>query len=489
MKISIRWLAGLFLSVWWLGAPAAAYDAELWTHFTSQNIVTSIAEGEDEIYFGTSGGVRRYHRFRQTWLRPITTADDLPDNFVRQIEFDPDTGDLHIETRTGAARWMSRLDALAPGGFHEFRPVNYVPRIPNVVPPFGYYINGDIVRGPHRNYRILDVHIDSWNVLWLATDGLGIGRADLTFNQLEFFQSGPLAPNVTALALDGASVWVGGTSDFTIPARGISRFDRDRQTWTYYEEAAIARLDDTQINDILADSSDVWFGTDRGVVRYRKSEDAWDTYRFSRAASTRRVRHTNALALGASRLWLGTEEGLAVLDLKADTLRAVAGSQNFRIYDLAAGTNFVWAATNKGLFRCPSGDVTWAPVTGLADARRPVLAVAASGDTTWALASAPPVLLVSTHADSAWTTFRLPEAAGSDRASLSGAGNRVWVGTPSGIVRVSTKSGKSTSINSIDGLLDDRVLIVKLEGQDVWIGTRSGLSRYRWKDDFRGPGD
>ena len=475
---------GIFVS-----APVNAYDAELWTHYTSQNTVTSIAEGEDEIFFGTSGGVRRYHRFRQTWLRTITTAEGLPDNFVRQISYNPDTGDLDIETRTGTARWMSRLEALTPGGFIELSQGNYIPRIPNVVPPFGYYINRDIIRGPDRNYRILDALVDSWNNLWIATDGLGVGRADLTFNQLEFLQSGPLGNNVTALDVDGSSIWIGGQTDFSARARGISRFDRETEKWHYYESGTIPRLDDAEISDVLSDTANVWFATDQGVIRYYKSNETWDTYRYSRGSSTRHIRHTRAMALGNDRLWLGTERGLAVLDLKADTLRAVKGSHTFRIRDLATSTKYIWAATHKGLFRSPVDDVTWSRTPGPSAAHQPILAVDTAGDSTWALAAAPPTLLISVHPDSTWTTQEIPEAAGSTEATLSVSGHRAWIGTESGVIRVNTLSGKSSELTAIDGLLDDYVQVVRLEGDTVWIGTRNGLSLYRWKDDFRDPED
>ena len=107
--------------------PVFGYDAELWTHYTSQNIVTDIAEGESEIYFATSGGIRRYERFRQAWLRPITTADGLPDNWVQQLSYNRTSGDLSIRTKTGAATWMSRLESLSPGGIAELNPTRYTP--------------------------------------------------------------------------------------------------------------------------------------------------------------------------------------------------------------------------------------------------------------------------------------------------------------------------------------------------------------------------
>ena len=472
-----------------LSDTARAYDPDLWTHYTSQNIVSSIAEGESEIFFGTNGGIRRYHRFRQTWLHTITTADGLPDNWIEQMTYDRTTGDLSVRTRTGTARWMSRLESLAPGGFVEFNPIRPLPRIPNVVLPFGYYINGNIVRGPHRNYRITDALVDSWNVLWIATEGLGIGRADLNFNELEFHQSGPLVRNVTALEIDGNDLWLGGRDDFDTYTRGMSRFNRETDRWQYYETDAIRRLDDTQVYDILADSADVWFATDQGVVRYRKMEDSWDTYRYRRGATTRHIRGTTSLARGESRLWLGTAKGLAVLDLRTDTLRVVGGSQAFRIRDLSSGDRFVWAATSRGLFRTPIDDVTWSAVKSHPAASQPILALSTSHDTTWALAAAPPTLLVSTDPDSAWQAIPVPEAAGSTRANLSASGERAWIGTEFGVIRVNTKSGNATTLSQFDGLLDDNVHAVRLDGPYIWFATRRGLSKYRWQDDFRDPED
>ena len=484
------WVCGILLAIC-LGksAPLVAVDHDLWSHYPNQNVVSSIAEGEDEIFFGTTGGIRRYHRFRDTWLRPITTADGLPDNQVDAMRFDPSTGDLEIRTRTGTARWMTRIHALNLGGFTRLDPVRHVSRIPSVAPPFGYYINGNIVRGPHQNYGITDTLVDSWNILWIATEGLGIGRADLKFNELTFIRSGPIVQNVTAIEIDESTVWVGGRDDYDVFARGISRFDRETDEWVHFEQEAIQRLDDTQVNDIVADSSDVWFATDRGVVRYQKQIEAWDTYRLNAGSGTRRLRRATSLARAGSRLWIGTERGLAVLDHQTDTIRAVGGSEIFRIRDLASGAQYVWAATNKGLFRTSVDDVTWKEASTNPATRQPILALDVSGDTTWAFAALPPTLLVSTNPDSSWRTLSVPEAGSESTVSLSASGERAWIGTNSGIIRISTETGKLTTMTRIDGLLHDKVTGIRLEGPYVWVGSRKGLSRYRWLDDFNDPDD
>jgi len=272
-------------------------------------------------------------------------------------------------------------------------------------------------------------------------------------------------------------------------ARGISRFDRNSKDWTYNEPGDTPRLDDTQVGGIVADKTDVWFGTRSGLVRYRKDIDAWDTYLYRRGSSTNHIRNTTAVARGRTRVWLGTERGLALLDLEADTLRAVPGSHNFKIRGLAVGETSIWAATHKGLFQSDLDNSTWAPVKTHAAATRPILAIDTSGDTTWALATSPPELLISLHPDSTWRSHPLPDIAGTGHASISGSGNRVWVGMDAGVVRVNTNNGRTTELTDIDGLIDPFVTVVKLDGPDVWIGTRAGLSLYRWKDDFRDPED
>ena len=175
-----------------LAPPARAFDASLWQTYTNMNFVTDLAEGDDEIYIATTGGIRRYGRFQDKWLPSLTTIDGLPNNLVERMTYEAHTGDLHIQTPDGTARWMSRLETIVAGGSPEFfdRPAGRIP--PDVLMPFGYYVSGGLIRGPRRDYRITDILLDSWNNLWVGTAGLGVGYTDLRFNSIEFLRHGPL---------------------------------------------------------------------------------------------------------------------------------------------------------------------------------------------------------------------------------------------------------------------------------------------------------
>ena len=85
-----------------LTLPLWAYDREVWTSYPNMNHVTALAEGDVQIYVATTGGIRRYDRFVNRWLPPLTTLDGLPDNRVQRLAYDPDTGDLWFDTPSGS---------------------------------------------------------------------------------------------------------------------------------------------------------------------------------------------------------------------------------------------------------------------------------------------------------------------------------------------------------------------------------------------------
>lgn len=460
--------------------PVEAYDRTLWRTYTNMNFVTALAEGENEVYVGTTGGVRRYGRFRETWLPSLTTADGLPDNLVERLAFEPHTGDLHIQTRNGGARWLSRLETVTVGGGVTER-YRSLPRIPpSVVLPFGYFVQGNLIRGPRRDYRITEILIDTWDILWVGTAGLGVGRADLRFDTLEFLRSGPLEQNVTAMVRDGHHLWFGGQDDFGTFPRGISRYDLSQDQWDYFEENVVYGLDNAQVTAIHADGENVWFGTDRGLMRYKRDNDTWTTYQFSRWTH-RPIGRTSTLARDGNRVWIGTTTGLAVLDVPVDTLRTVAGSERFEIEDLAVGNQHVWAATDRGLFHCDRKVVTWAP-SGLATG--PVRAVETHGDTLVVVLAEPPSVARYAHIDSPAVTWPLPEAGGSRQISTAVDGPRIWVGTDQGVLLLQTDRDDWRHLTSADGLVDDDVRAVVIDGGSAWFGTRHGASRYQWSEDF-----
>jgi len=467
-------------------SPGSSRDLSAWSCYANMNYVTALAEGEAAVYVGTTGGIRRYDRFGDRWLAPLTTRDGLPHGQIDRMFYEETTGDLWFDTPGGTGRWISRLGIVSlagvpPVGLH--RPRSQA-GVPPVFAPFGYYLEeGRVlsVLGPRRTYGITDVLTDSWRILWVGTWGLGVGRADLRNEQLEFLRFGPVSDNVTAIARDGKAIWFGGENTYRARAEGITRFRVAEDRWDYFESEQTMGLDDPQVSCILPDSADVWFGTPVGISRYVRSGGRWLTYRTLR----HRVGRVTALARSGARLWVGTDDGLAVLDLQTEAVRRIEGSDRVEVYDLEAGDDDIWAGTDHGLFRCPRNQATWRPVaddSGLTG--HPILAVSAGPSGVWAAVESPPTVIHLSPADSTWRASPLAGLSGSRRVGLDSDSARVWVGTAQGAFRLNIARGRWHQYTASDGLVHDHVYAVELDGNYVWFGTAGGISRLQSDAEF-----
>lgn len=461
-----------------LSEPLHAFDRELWTAFPNMNSITAVAEGSRYIYIGTRSGIRRYDIYGDRWHRPLTVLDGLPDNRIRALAYDGNTGDLWLDTPSGAVRWLTRLESVSY--FGDDPPPRRPPvPIPPVYLPFGHFLQDGWIRGPRKSYPITATLMDTWHTLWIGTGGLGVGKANMTDRQLEFHAFGPLDENISAMARDGDSIWFGGKGVYGIKEQGITRHDLSNRTWEYFEPEDVMGLDEARVSTILPDSDSVWFGAWNGLIRYVRDSGRWTTYRLPRR------RGVTALARAGTRLWIGTQAGLAVFDTLADTIRWVDGSERFSILAMAAGADYTWAGTQLGMFRCPVGDVTWTPVQspgGLTS--RPINGLATWRDRVWATVESPSTLIHLAPPDTAWQRFALAEIHGNRHVAIAADTIGVWLGTEVGAFRFDISTGLWRRYTQSNGLIDDRTQAVLLQEDYVWFGTEKGASRYNWSQDF-----
>jgi ligand-binding sensor domain-containing protein len=455
---------------------AWGYDRDLWASFPSMNYVTGLAQSNEAIYVATTGGIRRYDRFAQKWLSPLTKRDGLPDNRVQSIIFDPNARELWFDTPSGPGRWLEGLQTIFLGGGPPQQSLQSRTRtrMPPIVPPFGYYVENNRIIGPRQDFAITQTLIDNWNNLWIATWGLGVGMANLNDQQLHFDQFGPIEENVTALAIDGNTIWVGGEDTYRAPARGISRYDRNTQKWEYFEAAHLIGLENPQIRTILTDSTTVWFGTHKGLMRYNKQLNRWLTYR-----DTKQWGRVNALAKDRHILWIGSERGLALLDTRADSLDRVSGSEQAIINAMATGSSHIWAGTETGLYKCARGSRTWRVMSDEQNfSKRSIRALAMHDSTLW-IATENPSTLLCHHIDSnTWQEYPLAEIAGSQGVSIAVNDKHVWISSDQGAFLFEKSRHLWTRYHTTEGLIHERVQAILLDQDDIWFGTGEGLSRF-----------
>ena len=60
-------------------------------------------------------------------------------------------------------------------------------------------------------------------------------------------------------------------------------------------------------------------------------------------------------------------------------------------------------------------------------------------------------------------------------------GNELWCGTYGGVSRYNLVLDRWTSLTTADGLCDNGVNALTLDGNNLWIATQSGVSRFDTK--------
>ncbi len=488
----------LFLLLLCIPCAVHAADRRDWTTYTNMNYVTSFAEGDREVYAGTTGGVRRFNLFTGKEEKPLTTAEGLRDNRVRRIAYDHRMGELYIDTPGGVDRWGPASEMFFPSArFPEETPADAFKDTFNLSTLFlkpGLFLQEDEIRDRlFRTYRVTGRLVDRWNHIWVGTWGLGVGVADVRDRMLDLMPRGPAENNVTAFGTDGDDLWVGGlkgeTSAFEARSRGlfnaggaITRYNRREGTWTTYEAGAVFGLDGADVLSILPDDANVWFTSFSGLIRYEKESGVWRTYRSFRGVPGTQV--TDALRDGGW-LWVGTPTGLTLLSVPGDSTLSIAGGKNTYIYDLEKGAGFLWAGTSRGVFRCPVGSAAWKRFQDpRGDLSGEITSVAAGPeDEVWFGVLSPPGLVrLSVRSDSA-TRYPLPELAGRPIAGVAVDPGHVWVATEIGAMRLDRKTGAWRRFTRADGLVNDRVQAVLREKDGVWFGTAEGISHLRGDGD------
>ena len=465
----------------------------------NMNYVTSFAEGDREIYVGTTGGVRRFNLFTGKEGRPLTTAEGLRDNNVRRIAYDHRIGDLYIDTPAGIDRLGIESEIIFPSAqFPEeaVDPTDDLPKsfkLDSLILEPGLIVEGDKIRDREsRTYRITGHHKDRWNRLWVGTWGLGVGFADIQHRNLNLKLYGPVNNNVTAFMADGDDIWIGGlegglssfevqrTRSFgpvAIPGGGITRFNTRTGTWRTHEPRVVFGLDGANVLSILLDESDIWFATSNGLVRFEKEKDVWRTYWRFGGVPERAV--TDALRDGKW-LWVGTPTGLALLDVDGDSTLAISGGKQTFIYDMEEGEGYLWAATSRGVFRCEVGDRKWKRFRDKdGNLSNRITAVTSYEDNVWFAVLSPPGLVRLNATDQVTTRFPLPELADRPIAGIAIDDNHVWIATEIGAMRLTPETGVWRRFTKADGLVDEQVQAVMRDERGVWFGTVRGVSHLK----------
>lgn len=260
-------------------------------HSLSDNVVTRITETPDgELWVATLNGLNRFDRRSERFIR-VGHGHAGPDRLYAL------QSDGHGGLWIGCERGLTRLD-LASGTAVSFGPAEHM-----------------------AEGEVRDLALAGDGTLWVAAFGGGLARRDPATGRFDVIAASPggLPENrVSALALDGDTLWIGTRS------QGVATLDLRDGRWQSFapDPARAGALADGAITSLWRDRRGVvWVGTfEGGLYRYNATTGLFSRFRHN-PGDPASLSHDTVRGIYEDRsnvLWIATRQGLD----KYDTARA-----------------------------------------------------------------------------------------------------------------------------------------------------------------------
>jgi ligand-binding sensor domain-containing protein len=459
-----------------------------WTGYTDLRYVSSIAQGFKDIYFGTTGGISRYDFFADRWEEPLTESDGLLDNRVELVAFDLDRNELWAKTYSGVCKYSLSFEEWYYGG--DF-PYNLVHKdsadftFPSLIMDFGYsfYPEGYIADIYLDRYKVTDYLFDQWGKLWIGTWGLNAGVASIRYLELEMLKIGLYNEDVKALLLDGDNLWFGGRSSYSQDF-GITRYNRKEERWDYFESRTLKELSNKDVTCMEKDSRYIWIGGTNGLLRYDKRNDRFKSYDSFKGLWNNEI---TALKSDEGLLWIGTSWGLNYYLPKRDSLVRVKDGQlkGARIYSIEADSYFVWIGTDRGAFQLNKSSGEWTPFNiPEGNLNYWVKSVYKNKDELW-FGTTDAVIGVNLKTGERKIYLSPATYPGTEVTKIVCDDENLWVGTILGVWRLDRERNIWKGYYKEDGLLDNYIQDLLLDGDYIFFGTPRGATRFYWNSPYR----
>jgi hypothetical protein len=309
------------------------------------------------------------------------------------------------------------------------------------------------------------------NEVFVATDGNGVFRVDLTTYDAQRLPAGLLASSTGAVADEDGQVCAGSEARFRETRRGITCFRSDLTDFTYYEGTSLAGLPAGTVRRLLPTPRALWVAGDAGALRLDpRSGDVRQLLGRAGLPSD----DVRALAAAPGGVWIGTSRGLAFVPDTGSTPRAAASLVlDAAVLSLLARADTLWVGTAAGLFLLPAG--AEAPLPAAPDRPElaaPVVALAAKGDTLLAATDRH----LAWRAAGAWHVLTPPGAPVGQVTALAADAEGFWVAGSGGLAFYQPARGVWRALTA-PGDVPHPVSDVAVGRHYVWAATPYGVVR------------
>lgn len=462
-----------------------------WSALTSVRFVQSYVITSEYIYFGTTGGIVPYDRFRGEWLPPMTTAEGLRSNDIRALGYDSLTDELYASTPDGASSYRpvskewSDIDFF-PDSLAQLWDQLDLTRL-NLPTGYDALTTGYITDSELRSYQVIGALEDSYDNWWVATWGDFIwtwefGGFDLVPQTWGLFNNA-----VSAIYQDSKRLYFGGSDSYNTET-GLSVCTKAGTSWDYYEARYSEGFASDNVNRIAGSDSSkyVWLATDKGVTRFNPKNGEFRTYDQRAGLSNDYIWD---VYLDGDILWVGTDFGIDGIFLPTDSVFSATTDplRGASVYDIDVVDDVVWLGTDRGLFRLVKPTPVWyryssneGPLSGR------IRAITHDAKHIY-LGSDRGIGIIDREGNEPVQYFESPSVLPSDDIYdiAVTADSIVWAATPIGLLRFVPATLERRLFTQDDGLIDIFVETIVVDGDFLWLGTLQGANRFRWNNPLR----
>ncbi len=495
--------------------------------------VTSIDQGDEYIYFGTTRGICRYNLYKEEWGNPFTRSNGMKSDRIFIVFYDFIAGNLWCLTDQGLSYrlsttgewynvgfpanirggisaigssenyiWLKKGEIYYKGdrfgtiftrsneesafqdnvrwssaGAVDSLPYFFMNNEEYIFDPEGYIKRLDL-----RKYRIAYAFKDNFRSIWIGTDGLGCGVGDIRTERLSLLPFGLYHSDVQTMTWDGFTMWIGGHSGRN--RGGITRWNQKENSWEYFEALYLSELRSDNVNDILVekDTSLVWFATDDGLGCYNKLRDTWKVYDvFDNLWDD----YITSLAQTGDILWIGTAAGINRMQegiIKKADIRSLSKRM---IYRLASDGKNLWAGTDRGKYFFNGENSRWDFIKGASNVLSvDIKAIDIYNREVWFAGNGGVEMYdIKNKKWQGYTSEHYPVFV--EINSILNTEDIVWMASERGLIKYIKKENRWRRFTIKDGLLHNSIKWIVPDGDYIWLGTPSGITRFYWNAPYR----
>jgi len=481
------------------------YDVNDWISYGSSNYITSMDMGYDVMYIGTrNGGVLRYDLFSNKWLTPLTVSQGLRENKILRLAYDLTTSQLYALTPSGVDVYNKGFGFWKPASEQEMPAPNSTPlaesrkngffapynrpaisAFPNLFTnPSVSLMNDGTIIGPYGfDYKITDRLVDNNNILWIGTNGIGLGRANLVDQHVTFKRRYLPQIEVNDVLVRGGQLWIAGRSPNQKQPE-ITLWNRKNNRWRYFKSghssAAIISPNITVVAG--ATNRTVYFGTSQGVFAKPPKKD-WKSL-LNGVIGDYPVFDIKSYK---GETYVATDNGVFVIDDQTLFARQLKRSvlMHVPVSKIASNGHFLYFGSDRGVFEYDRKKETISMLEmPNAISSNYITAIAVNHDSLW-FSGAYGIGVYDLKNKTARSFPIFNNNRFNAVADIAATEFYLWFATDHGLLKYDPERDYWYLYTTEDGLIGNNIKHIDVDGDYLWLSTPQGLTRFRWYNDDR----